>query len=571
MMERRLSGPSLGKCQTMDDLTPSAVSTGPKAKRANETAVKAPQHKKPRFKGVQKSQKDELIDIKNIKKERLESEATASRQRDPKTRASNCTSTKKNTSFDFLTSPAITASSVSGTVFEDHDALLEIKSPLPRTPQQKKPSIKRIQKIQKGVLIDIPNIELGRPASKASGNRPKNSKTQASKCTSTKESASFDSLTSPSINTSSEFVGGLEASTPKSSGSEKMDDALHVSSPMASNVVENHDASADVESSLLQEESSVVQDLKKIISEKDTIISQQKKKIAALEKVLMDKENMLCDLTKCSVDLQRAVINDFLELHEIVQDLKQSKPNTVSPDGLHIAIGYLNICNFKNDWQYLFSLTEPSEFVREMARSLIGEEILIKSTVSGRGTNRKGKGNVEKWDRVDPVKVEAIRDSLNHFLKSYKFETMPSSVKLQHVHSVTEYLRSLISDLKKNKKGRVSEISENSDKIERVSEVRTKRKGPGQQKNIERADEGVNEGENEEIAREPPKSPSNSVENEDDEVPGADELSGYQNEDDDASSILDSSLGKNDTVLIRRNFLLDCPSDYDSQGTPVTR
>lgn len=62
-----------------------------------------------------------------------------------------------------------------------------------------------------------------------------------------------------------------------------------------------------------------------------------------------------------------------------------------------------------NQWNKALSITDPKEFIREMARFVIGEDILLISTVSGKASNRSRKdGSNQTFQSVDSVKIDAI-------------------------------------------------------------------------------------------------------------------------------------------------------------------
>ncbi|KAJ8674075.1 hypothetical protein QAD02_005337 [Eretmocerus hayati] len=202
--------------------------------------------------------------------------------------------------------------------------------------------------------------------------------------------------------------------------------------------------------------------LKKLVQEQSLTIAKQQKTIEDLRRVVQDKQDLLADATRTCVDLQKKTLNNFDELFKLVSDLKQANPNTASPDGSYKSIGFINTKDFtvhvgrdfyipSNKWRYACSMVKPQCFVNELARALIGESVLKKSTVTGGGSHRDGSGNIKTWEPVDPLKIEAIRDALGFFLEANKFSKMKAETKAEHVLSVQTYIGSLIAELKKNK------------------------------------------------------------------------------------------------------------------------
>ncbi|KAJ8684752.1 hypothetical protein QAD02_020545 [Eretmocerus hayati] len=228
-------------------------------------------------------------------------------------------------------------------------------------------------------------------------------------------------------------------------------------------------------------------DLRAQLREKGKVIAKQAKKIDELEKSIKNKDDIWLELSRATIDVQKEVINNHKQLFDIVRGLKQAHKNTADPNGSFLAVGYLDKRSLmvhvgKDQWMpqteynYGFSLVCPKEFVRHMALKLIGEEVLKQSTVTGKPSNRSKKSDdigatVEedesdknedgvgqkkktntgrkKWAALDPLKIQAITDSLDHFLKLKKFGNISTEEKMMHVRSVRSYLSGFIADLKK--------------------------------------------------------------------------------------------------------------------------
>ncbi|KAJ8671132.1 hypothetical protein QAD02_002391 [Eretmocerus hayati] len=99
---------------------------------------------------------------------------------------------------------------------DDYDAPADIKSPLSRVPQRKRPRIKEIQQFQKGRLAKVSQFEKEQVKSKETVSRPSAPKTQASECTSTERNVRLDPLVSTALNTSSSSIGDPELPTSNS-------------------------------------------------------------------------------------------------------------------------------------------------------------------------------------------------------------------------------------------------------------------------------------------------------------------------------------------------------------------
>ncbi|KAJ8682815.1 hypothetical protein QAD02_018607 [Eretmocerus hayati] len=215
-------------------------------------------------------------------------------------------------------------------------------------------------------------------------------------------------------------------------------------------------------------------DLKVKLKEKDRLINKQHKEIEDLKKRLQEKDDSLTELTRTNTALQNLVIKNFKELYGIVRDMKQRNAETADPNGSHLSVGFEDESNDmvhvgrdqwipRDEWVYAFGMTHPKPFARYLALHSYGPETLKKSTISGKPSNRKKKKGmtesdggdaekIEKPNRLDPEKLEAIKDSTRFFLKSQKFDEWKTQTKESCIESVNSYLTTYISDMKKKPK-----------------------------------------------------------------------------------------------------------------------
>lgn len=128
----------------------------------------------------------------------------------------------------------------------------------------------------------------------------------------------------------------------------------------------------------------------------------------------------------------------------------------VSEDGIQIHLG-------RNEWlpvtTYAFAVSNArttSVLTRNLATAVFTDKVLIKCTLTGKHSNRTKMNNTDdistiSMDKLDPVKVMAIKDIVRHYLIEELHKTeIEADVE---VDLVRNYICKKIADLKDEKKG----------------------------------------------------------------------------------------------------------------------
>lgn len=204
------------------------------------------------------------------------------------------------------------------------------------------------------------------------------------------------------------------------------------------------------------------------VKEKNIDLEQRlKKKDAEIEALKTQAEQervLIAECMRTCVDFQKQVIAEFNEMKDIVRHLRQNNSETADPNGAYLAVGSQrkeglmeNVHIGRDLWipagqfDTLLCQKKPTVFVKELAKIVIGDKTLEKSTVTGKISNRS-KGNNIVPEKLDGRKLAAIKDSLAFFLSTNYFDKMDMVTKQTHLNNVGNYISAYIADLKKKKR-----------------------------------------------------------------------------------------------------------------------
>ncbi|XP_057329838.1 BEN domain-containing protein 5-like [Microplitis mediator] len=173
----------------------------------------------------------------------------------------------------------------------------------------------------------------------------------------------------------------------------------------------------------------------------------------------------------------------------ILEGLKNIKASGIDNES-EVKIGFIDENNGKaylgnghwittNFYHTLMAIPRVRVLVENLARHIFGDEVLLKSTVSGKTSNRS-KNKSDEVCQLDPELLSRTRGFFEHYLRNSVFaHGMPESMIFKHLGSLERYISKFIAKLKgktfQNEDNKVekqpSPLPEKSSDAEQVKEV----------------------------------------------------------------------------------------------------
>ncbi|XP_044739141.1 zinc finger protein 845-like [Chrysoperla carnea] len=159
-----------------------------------------------------------------------------------------------------------------------------------------------------------------------------------------------------------------------------------------------------------------------------------RKRIAELEEELQNKNKIIADFVlKNSESTNKVYVG-------------QNKVGFVDAATGKIYLAE-NILIEKGVFVSWLNVVKPTIFVKKVAKYLFGKEVLRRSTITGKISNRSIKNNDERPMQLDPIKIAVVRDVYEYYLKKRFNKTDYEITK--ELAQIPRYIRMLIADLKK--------------------------------------------------------------------------------------------------------------------------
>ncbi|XP_074115462.1 uncharacterized protein LOC141538072 isoform X1 [Cotesia typhae] len=103
-----------------------------------------------------------------------------------------------------------------------------------------------------------------------------------------------------------------------------------------------------------------------------------------------------------------------------------------------------------NFYHKLMALPKIQLFVENVARFVFGDEVLLKSTVSGKTSNRSKNKSTEIY-QLDPTSLSQTRGFFEHYLRNSVFtHGMHENIIFKHLGSLERYISKFIAKFKGN-------------------------------------------------------------------------------------------------------------------------
>ncbi|XP_051155198.1 uncharacterized protein LOC127277851 isoform X2 [Leptopilina boulardi] len=205
----------------------------------------------------------------------------------------------------------------------------------------------------------------------------------------------------------------------------------------------------------------IIDNMRKQLEEQILENVKLKKEIAIKNKILEVRNLRISEVEDINFKLQNQVVDGMLEVSELIKGQTariEGEQFTAEPfvgritrDYRKFHMGRGEFLNVENYALAMSNVDKPSQFVKNLSVAVFGKDILRKSTVSGRKSNRSKDEEIPP--ALDSTKLLAIYDTYKYWLKKErKFSQNEADLEGMKTFS---YVSRQIGDLKCNRKKKI--------------------------------------------------------------------------------------------------------------------